>query len=232
MRECPQEPAAIPGPLSNRNPGHHDQPRPPQVRSGPSPSHWAGPGPRLCSDRNQESGIPAGILLRNGPCQVRFRNTRFQELPEGVPWLGYLLVHCPTLGSTVLRFSPEKKNSGANRDGAEERSVPYKGFERYLSFPVSCPPMTHATCGNSSTRSSRMKRGSGDRNAFAVATCTGTSRRPRSSSTSASSLHARLQQSSNRARELTKTSTRTSKLQCIHAAEFAAKSALKLAKEQ
>ena len=38
---------------------------------------------RLCSDRNQESGIPAGILLRNGPCQVRFRNSRFQELPEG-----------------------------------------------------------------------------------------------------------------------------------------------------
>ena len=76
------------------------------------------------------------------------------------------------------------------------------------------PPTTHATCGNSSTRSSRMKRRSGDRNAFAVAKCTGTSRRPRSSSTSASSLHARLQQSSSRARELTKTSTRTSKLQC------------------
>ena len=37
---------------------------------------------RLCSDRNQESGIPAGILLRNGPCQVRFRNSRFQELTE------------------------------------------------------------------------------------------------------------------------------------------------------
>ena len=75
-------------------------------------------------------------------------------------------------------------------------------------------PTTHATSGNSSTRSSRMKRGSGDRNAFAVAKCTGTSRRPRSSSTSASSLHARLQQSSNRERELRKTCTRTSKLQC------------------
>ena len=34
----------------------------------------------------QESGIPAGILLRNGPCQVRFRNSRFQELPRGAPW--------------------------------------------------------------------------------------------------------------------------------------------------
>ena len=77
----------------------------------------------------------------------------------------------------------------------------------------------------------------GDLNAGAVATCIGTSRRPRSSSTSASSLnakaevplHARLQQNSE---GLTKMITRTSKLaQRIHAAEFAsiAKSALKLA---
>jgi hypothetical protein len=47
-------------------------------------------GALLAWDRNQESGIPAGILLRNGPCQVRFRDSRFQELPRGVPWLGYL----------------------------------------------------------------------------------------------------------------------------------------------
>ncbi len=47
----------------------------------------------LAWDRNQESGIPAGILLRNGPCQVRFRNSRFQELTRGAPWLGYLPVH-------------------------------------------------------------------------------------------------------------------------------------------
>ena len=143
---------------------------------------------------------------RSGSGTPGFRNSRGGTLAR---------VLARTLPYTDVRYyGTLKKNSGANRDGAEERSVPYKGNERYLSFPVSCPPMTHATCGNSSTRSSRMKRGSGDRNAFAVATCTGTSRRPRSSSTSASSLHARLQQSSNRARELTKTSTRTSKLQC------------------
>ena len=152
-----------------------------------STQEWAMPGQ---VQELQVSGTPRGGTLA-------------RVLARTLPYTGQY-------GTTV----PLKKNSGANRDGAEERSVPYKGKERYLSFPVSCPPTTHATYGNSSTRSSRMKRGSGDRNAFAVATCTGTSRRPRSSSTSASSLHARLQQSSNRARELTKTSTRTSKLQC------------------
>ena len=116
--------------------------------------------------------------------------------PEGVPWLGYL----PVLPYTGQYFSTLEKNSA--RTGMGRRKI------RAL------PQTTHATCGNSSTRSSRMKRRSGDRNAFAVAKCTGTSRRPRSSSTSASSLHARLQQSSNRERELRKTSTRTSKLQC------------------
>jgi hypothetical protein len=59
--------------------------------------------------------------------------------------------------------------------------------------------------------------------AFAVAKCTGTSRRPRSSRTSASSLHARLQQSSNRAREFEKDEHKDVKatVQRIHAAEFA-----------
>ena len=78
---------------------------------------------KLCSDRNQESGIPAGNLLRNGPCQVRFRNSRFQELPRGgtlARVLGSLLPS--TLRGPVVTVG--KKNSGANRDGAEERSVP------------------------------------------------------------------------------------------------------------
>ena len=41
--------------------------------------------------------------------------------PEGVPWLGYLPVPCPTLGSTSV---PLKKIVREPGDGAEERSVP------------------------------------------------------------------------------------------------------------
>jgi hypothetical protein len=92
----------------------------PPLHSAASRSTAPLPTTTLCSDRNQESGIPAGILLRNGPCQVRFRNSRFQELPRGVPWLWYF----PVRSGGVVTVPTCKKNSGANRDGAEERSVP------------------------------------------------------------------------------------------------------------
>ena len=75
-------------------------------------------------------------------------------------------------------------------------------------------PEAHATCGNSSTRSSRTIRRSGDRNANAVAKSTGTYRRTRYSITSAIRCHARLYLNLSHAPASTKTSTRTSKLQC------------------
>jgi hypothetical protein len=154
---------------------------------------------RKCPCMGQESGIRNS---RRDSTQEWAMSGQVQELQvPGTPEGGTLArVLARTLPYTGQYFSTPEKNSA--RTGMGPKNAPCLA------------PTTHATSGNSSTRSSRMKRGSGDRNAFAVAKCTGTSRRPRSSSTSASSLHARLQQSSNRERELRKTSTRTSKLQC------------------
>ncbi len=105
--------------------------------------------PSVCSDRNQESGIPAGMLLRNGPCQVRFRNSRFQELPRGVPWLGYFQ------GTSQYAEPGAVLRSGGQyvlvtvgkkivaRTGMGPRNDPFLAST------------THATCGKSSTGSSR-----------------------------------------------------------------------------
>jgi hypothetical protein len=64
---------------------------------------------------------PAVLASWLGPCQVRFRNSRFQELPRGVPWLGSTRTAQYAHGGSI---TVGKKISGANREAAEGRSVP------------------------------------------------------------------------------------------------------------
>ncbi len=120
------------------------------LRRGRESFNLKGPSLHGTGIRSQDfpQGLGSMILLRNGPCQVRFRNSRFQELPRGVPWLEEVLAR--TLPYTG-QYVPEKNSA---RTGMGPKNAPCLA------------PTTHATSDNSSTRSSRMKRGSGDRNAF------------------------------------------------------------------
>ncbi len=65
--------------------------------------------------RNQE--FPQGFYSESGtfgPCQVRFRNSRFQELPRGVPWLWYFPVR-----------SGGSRNKIVARTGMRPRNDPF-----------------------------------------------------------------------------------------------------------